>query len=281
VAAVLMIVGKIISKVPLQRAPIYRVRARNTATDSENTIHADDTARQFGFRGGLVPGVTVFGYMVGALVERHGLAWFENGVIELKLAQPVYDGQDILIRTEGNSPVRISAERVDGEVCATAEARIRDNSMLNLTSYPEQPLPHENERPEACCEALTPGAVLGTLERQLDASQSRVFEALDETNPIYYGSNAIVHPAVMLELANQILMRNFRLGPWLHASSTVTNWCTARNGDRVQVRGRIADRFERKGHEFVVLDLVILRDGTRLLQQVTHTAIYRPKFART
>ena len=38
--------------------------AFNQATDSENRIHSDEVARQYGFRGGLVPGVTVFAYLV-------------------------------------------------------------------------------------------------------------------------------------------------------------------------------------------------------------------------
>ena len=39
----------------------YRVVAFNTAHDSENKIHDDATARRFGFGGGLVPGVDVYG----------------------------------------------------------------------------------------------------------------------------------------------------------------------------------------------------------------------------
>lgn len=41
----------------------YRLVAFNTATDNDNKIHDDATARRFGFSGGLVPGVEVFAYM--------------------------------------------------------------------------------------------------------------------------------------------------------------------------------------------------------------------------
>ena len=34
---------------------VYRVRAHNAATESENKIHHDDVAQRHGFRGGLVP----------------------------------------------------------------------------------------------------------------------------------------------------------------------------------------------------------------------------------
>ena len=41
----------------------YRVRAVNGSTHSENKIHEDSVAKQYGFRGGLVPGVTDYAYM--------------------------------------------------------------------------------------------------------------------------------------------------------------------------------------------------------------------------
>ena len=41
----------------LEALPEYRVKARNTSADSENKIHDDAVARQYGFRGALVPGV--------------------------------------------------------------------------------------------------------------------------------------------------------------------------------------------------------------------------------
>jgi hypothetical protein len=40
------------------------------------------------------------------------------------------------------------------------------------------------------------------------------------------------------------------------------------------VRGRVAERFERKGHRFVVLDILVVAGGARMVQHVRHTAIY-------
>jgi len=52
----------------------YEVSAFNTAVASENKIHDDSIARQFGFRGGLVPGVEVYAYMAHMPVARWGRA---------------------------------------------------------------------------------------------------------------------------------------------------------------------------------------------------------------
>jgi hypothetical protein len=39
------------------------LRARNTATRSENKMHDDAVAASYGFAGGLVPGVDVYAYL--------------------------------------------------------------------------------------------------------------------------------------------------------------------------------------------------------------------------
>src|SRR5690349_18272758 len=70
----------------------YRVTAFNTAHDSENKIHDDTVARRFGFGGGLVPGVDVYGYMTHLPVMRWGRAWLERGTAECRFFKPVYDG---------------------------------------------------------------------------------------------------------------------------------------------------------------------------------------------
>ena len=68
------------------------VRAFNTATDSENKIHDDATASKFGFTGGLVPGVDVFGYIAHAPARIWGREWLEAGGVAARFDKPVYDG---------------------------------------------------------------------------------------------------------------------------------------------------------------------------------------------
>src|SRR5262252_211857 len=95
------------------RTNTYRVRARNTSVDSENKIHDDETALQFGFRGGLVPGVTVYAYMTVPLVAQFGLDWLERGSMQVKFHQPFYDGDQILVKAEINADANaIKAEPI-------------------------------------------------------------------------------------------------------------------------------------------------------------------------
>src|SRR4051812_46522095 len=81
------------------RLPAYEVRTRNTHSSSENRMHSDDVAAQYGFKGALVPGVTVFSHMTQPLVAKHGAAWLSRGMAEVTFAKPAYDGD--LLRVTG------------------------------------------------------------------------------------------------------------------------------------------------------------------------------------
>ena len=234
--------------------PIYRVRARNTAAESENKIHDDRVASQYGFRGGLVPGVTVYGYMTVPLVE-FAPEWLERGSMRVRFLEPFYDGDEVIVRTRVNDDlsIGITADRDDGTTCGTATAAIRTAPTQPPERYPEAPLPEH--RPIPTPENLIPGTILGSVVERLD---------LAETQQLLHFSNAI-------------LMTNFQLGPWIHAASEIKNWKAAKPGDDISARGRIHDRFERKGHEFVIVDVMLIANQDRLLQTVRHTAIYRPR----
>jgi len=75
----------------------YRVKAHNTAAGSENEIHDDAVARRHGFRGGLVPGVTVYAYLTRPLVEALGRAWLERGTASVRFLRPVLDGEEVTV----------------------------------------------------------------------------------------------------------------------------------------------------------------------------------------
>src|SRR5258708_25220439 len=103
----------------MNAAPLapYRVSAFNTAHDSENKIHDAATARRFGFGGGLVPGVDVYGYISHLPVERWGPAWLERGTAECRFLKPVYDGDTVIVTaSEDNGALAIAVES-RGEVC--------------------------------------------------------------------------------------------------------------------------------------------------------------------
>jgi len=232
----------------------HRVLAVNTATQAENKIHHDDVAAQYGFRGGLIPGVTVYGYMTEPLLS-FAPQWIEHGTMQLRLLKPFYDGDAVIVQTEPqeDGSIRLTAEREDGKVCATGIAGFAPQGEPAPPLIPKAPVPELNERPVPSAETIVPGTLLGTIETTLADSD----------------------PATLLQLSNDILQRNFRLFPWIHIGSEIRNWSAGQAGDEVSVRGRVHDRFDRKGHEFIIADVMLVGANDRVIQTVRHTAIYR------
>ncbi|MFZ1909754.1 MAG: hypothetical protein WAU52_11790 [Burkholderiales bacterium] len=87
----------------------------------------------------------------------------------------------------------------------------------------------------------------------------------------------LVHPGTVLRTCNLALLSNVLLGPWIHVGSTVRNHGLARVGETLTARPRVSANYERKGHLFVELDVLVLSEQERPVAQVEHVAIYRPR----
>ncbi len=265
-----------------ERLPEYRVKARNTSSSSENKIHDDAIARQYGFRGGLVPGVTVYAYLTRPLVEAFGAAWLERGTATVKFVKPVLDGEEVTVSgvETARDPKSVTASLVAttaaGGECATLTAALPAGSAVpvNLARYPAAPLPAE--RPAATREHLGSLEVLGTpVDTYDEAAAAEYLQGVSDTLALYRGSGW-VHPAFFLHQANRALSQNVRMGPWIHVGSVVRHLGGARVGETLAARGRVRSLFEKKGREFVELELVsVAGDRARPVAHVLHTAIYR------
>src|ERR1043165_3483312 len=102
----------------------YDVRAFNQAAASENKIHDDAGAQGFGFRGALVPGVTVFAYMAHQPVAGWGRAWLEGGAAECRFRRPVYDGEMVRVSAQAEGDGLMLEVESGGEPCAAGHASI-------------------------------------------------------------------------------------------------------------------------------------------------------------
>src|ERR1039458_3930376 len=114
----------------------YRVRARNTTPDSENRIHDDQTAAAHGFRAGLVPGVTVYGYLTVPVIDRFGEDWLARGGMRVRFLQPVYAGEEVVVTLFGND---VTASRTDETGCATGEIFWSADAPPDLALPPAEP----------------------------------------------------------------------------------------------------------------------------------------------
>ena len=272
--------------------PERRVRARNLFADSTNRIHDDAAARQHGFAGALVAGVTIYGYLARIAVEAWGIEWLRHGTATVRFTRPIYDGDLLTLSGRivgrsgrpdaGEALAAIEARTPRGEVAATMMAGVAWGGPItdpDLGRYPAAPLP--SSRVPAAPEALQSLGPLGSPTLALDATTlAGTADDLDDGAPLYRGPSAILHPALLLRQANRLLAENVALGPWIHASSDVAHCDVARAGARLETRGRIARVYERKRRDWVDLDLVVVADA-RPVARVRHTAIYRMPASRT
>ncbi len=263
--------------------PEYRVKARNTSAGSENRIHDDTVARQYGFPGGLVPGVTLYAYLVRPLVEALGPAWLQRGTAEVRFVRPVVEGEEVTVRgavtarePQGLTATVVASTAAAGD-CALLGAGLPATSPtpVNAALYAAAPLPAE--RPPVSREHLASLTVLGTPEALYDRERAAAYlEGVGESLDLFHGEDGWVHPAFFLDQANRAVDRNVRLGPWIHVGSRVRHLGGARVGEHLATRGRVRSLYERKGREYVELDLLVVAGpAARPAAHVLHTAIYR------
>jgi hypothetical protein len=244
--------------------PSLRVRAVNTAPDSENRIHEGRVAAEYGFRAGLVPGVTIYGYMASAVIEKLGPEWLRRGSIDIRFFEPFYEGEEVAVSI---------SDLPDGRINVEADSRASATAWIDDVELPvDYPSEYSAIKQTASRETIEAGKILGTFGKTLDLSNPGVSAPFNA----FIGSERFAHPAVILGLANELLMHNFILGPWIHAGSEVRNAKPAHDGEHLEVRGRIVDAYERKGHEFAVLDVAVLSGGV-LVSRIRHTAIWKPR----
>ncbi|HEX4947656.1 MAG TPA: MaoC family dehydratase [Blastocatellia bacterium] len=258
----------------------YRVVGYNYAEDHDNKIHSDEVASQYGFKGGLVPGVGVYAYLTQPVVAALGIEWLQGGAMIVKFLKPIYHGEETIVRATVTQldPLTLSLEarNTDGTLCAVGEASLPPVlPVLDAADFPPAVLP--TQRPSASLANLPVGTTLGSLDWQLDLSALAVKFLADmrATLPLYFGAEAVCHPAHYLAQANEILMANVQLGPWIHTGSEVQHYAVPRDGDRLSLRGTVAASFEKRGHEIVALELGLFAEETRPIALIRHTAIVR------
>lgn len=254
----------------------YTVAAHNWATASENKIHNDDVARRYGFAGGLVPGVALFAYMTHPAVEAWGRRWLDDGAISTRFNSPVYEGE--LVTVTMGEDGQLELRNADEKVCATGTATVGAGPAPDAQSYAYAPAPDVESRPAASPESLAPGTVLATITGGFHADRAGEYlTSVRESHPVYE-TEGVAHPGYLLLAANTVLTASVRLGPWIHVESEVLMFGAVGDGATVTTQARVDRTFERGGHRFVELAVLVTADG-RPAMQVRHTAIYEPKRA--
>ncbi len=261
----------------------YQVRTHNASTQSENRMHSDDVARQFGFNGGLVPGVTVFAHMTQPLVARYGDAWLARGTADVRFSKPAYEGELLSIG---------SADASDGMHALTCvneqgvELARMSASLPAASAKPDArgdipPAPPLAERPTVTWDLMAINQPFPALAWSPTREENREWCAdVRDALPLYRDGDApLLHPGLILRQANFVLRKRFVIPAWIHAASRITFFAPLRAGSSYEVRAIPEEKWNHKGHEFVRL-FVAVRSADhsgRTVAEIIHTAIFRPR----
>ena len=247
------------------------MRARNLAPDSDNKIHDDTVARQFGFTGALVPGVDVMAYASHPFAAAWGVEFLSGGRLAARFRKPVYDGELITIScrdgVDGGTDLTLAGEDGDGRCVGSAWPA--HGETVDVSRFAAVPLPDRRVPAE-------PGAIdlgpLGSVDQPVDHDRHSAYLAgIAEELPVY---EKVAHPGALLRLVNELLVRNVELGPWIHTSSDCRFLALAQLPGTLHADGIVTELSERNGHHYVRYDALVSCDGVPVAL-VDHTAIYK------
>ncbi len=252
----------------------YDVTARNRARASENRIHDDEVAQRYGFRGGLVPGVAIYGYACAPILDALGPAWVTGGSARMRFRAPCYEGERLHVSVGETPPVEVVA-LVDDRLCASGAASVEAAEWTAGvdTGIPSAAVP--SERPPASDHVFRPGVVLGSIQMDTAPGVTNDYvDAIGEPSSVYR-EQGWVHPGMLLSAANTVLSASVVMPAWVHVESAIEHRRAVRVGEQVEVRARVVDAFERKGHHFAGLDVAWLGEDGAPVAAGRHVAIWQ------
>ncbi|XOV88342.1 MAG: hypothetical protein ACFHX7_00300 [Pseudomonadota bacterium] len=257
--------------------------ALNTAPDSQNEIHGDQVARQYGFKGGLVPGVTISAYLAQPAVSTWGLAWLTGGAAHVRVSSPLYDGERFTVEITDSNDTRYNARltRPDGTVSATAE----------VVLPAERPTPPVRRFDPVAAPGVIGPAASPEVFRQLQQSgcQAYRYRWNAEHRMSSYVQDATLMPELLqashqgyanlsflLGTSNWVLASNALMNPWVHLETRSQNFCAVPPDTLVVAEMNVVDFYEKKGHKFVDVEVNLFDDNSsECLAAIALRAIYQ------
>ena len=244
-----------------------------------NIIHSTEGAARFGYTGPLVGGTTVYSWSVGALVEALGDTWLDEGWVEFQIRKPVYPDEVITTRvTPNGNDVEFTMTKHTGEIAVrgTAGLGIADFYTEITTAENRTPQPERPERPFISRDVAPLGEDLPAMAIDLSAAEAARYaeEKASDFDPLWHEANAHVHPGWIAQRANALLAHTWRYTA-IHASSQIQHVAPVHPDQQLLVSGRLESGYQRKGHEYAVIDLTITSEDGRELVRMRQPTIYQ------
>ncbi|MBK88492.1 MAG: hypothetical protein CMQ44_06520 [Gammaproteobacteria bacterium] len=260
----------------------WSATALNTAPDSENRIHSDELAQEYGFEGGLVPGVTISAYLVHPLVELWGKDWLDKGYANCRITSPLYDEELFDVKTDMIDSTRANTTLVRGNGIVSANAEVALTEAL-------PPAPRLRKDKLADRDYAAPQASR-TVWEQLKAEGCRSFSySWPDDDPVIYLTDENLLPTLLqpkvggyanlsflLGCSNWILAANAFMNPWVHLQTISQNYRAVSLNSALIAQMEINKIYEKKGHEFIDVFVNLFDQKDEMcVMTINLTAIYK------
>lgn len=269
--------------------------AFNQVPDSDNRIHSDELARQYGFTGALVPGVTVSSYLTQPAVEAWGLHWLERGAVHAIIKSPVYDEHEFVVEVDQQgADDRYHAQLIsEDRLCATAECWLPVALEVEPEYQHHALMTDAYTAPEASREVMVELRERGCLAKRFiwSAQHEMATYLRDQTQmPALLRTRAVASNKVndsgyanmsfLLGCANRHFASVASMTPWIHLEIRAQNFQAVPLNTELVSEMLITDLFNKKGHEFAdcVFNL-FMANSERCVCSIHQRAIYRMRAA--
>jgi hypothetical protein len=249
----------------------WHATAFNQATESSNQIHSDEMAKAYGFKGGLVPGVTISAYLMHPAVVAWGVDWLGRGRAQVVVTKPLYDGFEFDVIVSDVSENAYEAVLIDqeGTRCAHASVALNDNPPTPPRRRGDALLVRDAQIPAVSYEVLADMQSRGmhALPARWHADQNMATylqQVSDMPELLRFDGAGFANGAFMLGLTNWVLAGNTYMNPWVHVQTDSQFFAPVPQNAELVVECAVADLFERKGHKFVDVDVDVYRTESSL-----------------
>lgn len=230
--------------------------AFNQVPDSANQIHGDEMAKKFGFKGGLVPGVTVSAYLLHPAAEAFGMDFLERGFAHCRVNSPLYDEEtfEVEVTDQGETHLDTCLKRESGELLAVSETKVVD-TLPDAPVYRGDPVADKDYKPAAATranlEALQANGCQSLIYRWNEQHEMGTYLRDRTQMSKVYAVDGYANPSYILGISNWVLSANIYMNPWVHLETRSQNFAALSAGTKFVSEMTVTDLFEKKGHEFV------------------------------
>jgi hypothetical protein len=256
--------------------------ALNQDPGSPNKIHGDELAQQYGFKGGLVPGVTVSAYLTHPAVVTWGMEFLNRGYAHVRVISPLYDGEHFNVEITEQTDTSYSADICSGgnNPCAHAEVALKNDGAAPPARRGDPIAPPDYEGPAAShqtFERLIEGGCKALRYHWGPPHLSRAYLRNHAQMPgLLTGSAAYANMSYILGISNFIAAANVSMNPWVHLETRSQNYQTIAHDTHIVAEMQVTGLFGKRGHEFFDAQVALYDEADdSCLSTIELRAIYK------